>query len=68
MKNARVQAYMTAILQNPRFIDWAARRYGQLQTSGEGLVPDVAVGPLATAIVHLEKQLTEQLSEDPKAN
>jgi hypothetical protein len=67
-KQAKVQAYMTAILQNPKFFEWAAKRYGQLQTTGEGLVCDVAVAPLATAISHLEKHLTETLPEDPKAN
>lgn len=55
---------MSALLQNPKFIEWAAKRYGQLQTSGEGLVCDVAVGPLATAVVQLEQQLNEKLSGD----
>lgn len=67
-KRDRVQSYMTAILQNPKFIEWAAKRYGQLQTTGEGLVCDVAVQPLATAIAHLEKHLTETLPEEERSN
>lgn len=67
-KQAKVQAYMTAILQNPKFFEWAAKRYGQLLTTGEGLVCDVAVGPLATAVAQLERQLNESISEEPKAN
>lgn len=63
-KQEKVQVYMSALLQNPKFIEWAAKRYGQLQTSGEGLVCDVAVGPLATAVVQLEQQLNEKLSGD----
>lgn len=55
---------MTAILQNPKFIEWAAKRYGQLQTSGEGLVADVAVEPLATAVAALEKELSDKLPAD----
>lgn len=67
-KKERVQVYMTAMLQNPKFIEWAAKRYGQLLTTGEGLVCDVAVGPLATAVAHLEKQLMETLADDKSAN
>lgn len=67
-KRERVQSYMTAILQNPKFFDWAARRYGKLLTSGEGLIPDVAVEPLAKAVVALEEQLTQQIAEDSKVN
>lgn len=67
-KRERAQSYMAAILQNPKFIEWAAKRYGQLQTSGEGLVADVAVGPLATAVAHLEAQLIEKLPEDERSN
>ncbi len=67
-KQAKVQAYMVALLQNPRFLEWAARRYGQCLTSGEGLICDVAVGPLATAVAHLEKNLLETLPDDKASN
>ena len=67
-KQEKVQAYMTALLQNPKFIEWAAKRYGQLLTTGEGLVCDVAVQPLATAIAHLEKHLASTLEDDKSSN
>jgi hypothetical protein len=63
-KQDKVQTYMTSILANPKFLEWAAKRYGQLQTSGEGLVCDVAVGQLATAIAHLERQLNDLVQGD----
>jgi hypothetical protein len=54
--NNKMQTYMVAVLQNPRFFDWAAKRYGNIDIGG---VPNLAVGPLATAIFQLERELKE---------
>jgi hypothetical protein len=57
--NSKVQAYMVAVLQNPRFFDWAAMRYGGF---GKEAAPDLAVGPLAVAIFMLERELKDMYS------
>jgi hypothetical protein len=54
--NSKVQSYMVAVLQNPRFFDWAAKRYGNIDIGG---VPDLAVGALAIAVAHLERELKD---------
>jgi hypothetical protein len=61
---AKVQTYMIAILQNPKFFDWAAMRYGNIR---EG-VPDLAVGPLAIAVAHLERELNDVYTSRPEVS
>jgi hypothetical protein len=63
--NSKVQTYMVAVLQNPRFFDWAAKRYGNIDVGG---VPDLAVGPLAVAIFQLERELKDVYTSRPEVS
>lgn len=64
MKDAKLQAYMTALLKNPKFFEWAAKRYGTLLTTGEGLVCDLGADKVASAVADLERFLSTKVQGD----
>jgi hypothetical protein len=61
--STKVQEYVMTLINHPDFMKVVAKRYGEIQVSGEHMIISLNMKEIAIAITQLEYHLTALQSE-----